>query len=130
MYIPMNSYEPYQHNDPFSWTNTRKGMELAARRNAKKLGLPSLAGGNLGFLGGLGLSKLSYIGPYGIDTRHVRGGPITTLHPTQGKKFLKAALAASKTQHFGDTQRWFQRPGFIDRGSEYERPGFIQSFNY
>lgn len=123
----MNSYEPYKRNDPLSWTSNRRGMELAAQRNAKKLGLPS-------FLGGLGLSKLPYIGPYGIDTRHVRGGPSTALHPTQGRKFLKAALAASKTQHFGqylaDTPKWFQRPGFIDRGSEYERPGFIQHFSY
>jgi hypothetical protein len=66
-----------------------------------------------------------------IDLRTRRGGPSTVPRPDQGKNIWALYNFAQKTQHFGnleDTPKWFQRPGFVDRGSDYERPGFIQSF--
>lgn len=61
-----------------------------------------------------------------IDLRTKRGGPSTVPRADQGTKIWNLYNMAQKKQHFGDSPTWFQRPGFIDRGNEYERPGFIQ----
>jgi len=65
-----------------------------------------------------------------IDLRTRRGGPSTVPEASQGKNIWALYNFAQKKQHFGnigDSPTWFQRPGFIDRGADYERPGFIQS---
>ena len=64
-----------------------------------------------------------------IDLRTKPGGPSTVPRADQGKHIWDLYNFAQKTQHFGnlaDSPKWFQRPGFIDRGGDYERPGFIQ----
>jgi len=92
--------------------------------------------GDFGGVDGLGLT-FSLLKPgflKRINLRTPRGGPSTVPMANQGKNFWNLYNFAQQSQYFGevgrfhDTPKWFQRPGFIDRGSDYERPGFIQSF--